>query len=163
MIPEILVWWKRFIGLGRSAYPAFLDTMASNFFCKTASTGEDDDDYGGDDDLDTMAKNFYCKNASRGDDGDDDADDDDVLDTMASSFFSKIASTSKSINTWIWFSSHPPIELSLTTLLPKTYRWSQGVYILLLDRLQRSWISFILRIFVSISNKKLDPVGSTVP
>ena len=44
MIPEILVWWKRFIGLGRSAYPAFLDTMASNFFCKTASTGEDDDD-----------------------------------------------------------------------------------------------------------------------
>ena len=51
MIPELLVWWKRFIGLGRSAYPAFLDTMASNFFCKTASTGEDDDgDDGGDDD-----------------------------------------------------------------------------------------------------------------
>ena len=47
MIPELLVWWKRFIGLGRSAYPAFLDTMASNFFCKTASTGDDDDDDGG--------------------------------------------------------------------------------------------------------------------
>ena len=94
MIPELLVWWKRFIGLGRSAYPAFLDTMASNFFCKTASTGEDDDDYGGDDDLDTMAKNFYCKTASTG----------------------------QSINTWIWFSSYPPIEPSLTTLLPKTYR-----------------------------------------
>ena len=125
MIPELLVWWKRFIGLGRSAYPAFLDTMASNFFCKTASTGEDDDDDdddGGDDDLDPMAKNCYYKTASRGDDGDDDADDYYVLDTMASSFLCKTASTGQSINTWIWFSSYPPIEPSLTTLLPKTYR-----------------------------------------
>ena len=54
MIPEILVWWKRFIGLGRSAYPAFLDTMASNFFCKTASTGDD----GGDDDIYIMMQ--FC-------------------------------------------------------------------------------------------------------